>query len=183
MPRRFATGITRTMMAAARLFLLWLICIPALAADGSATAAASAKVDALFAPLAQGVQPGAGVLVIWRGAIVHESTYGYADVENRVPLSVDSTFRLDSVSKQFTSMAIMLLAEDGRLKFDDPVARYLPELASYPGITVRNLLNHTGGLPDYYDVIDTSQGWPTNADAKVLLGKMAKPVFAPGSRY
>ena len=76
MPRRFATGITRTMMAAARLFLLWLICIPALAADGSATAAASAKVDALFAPLAQGVQPGAGVLVIWRGAIVHESTYG-----------------------------------------------------------------------------------------------------------
>jgi len=67
--------------------------------------------------------------------------------------------------------------------YDDPVATYLPELASYPGITVRNLLKHTGGLPDYYDVIDTSQGWPTNADAKVLLGKMAKPVFAPGSRY
>ena len=183
MSARFATGIHAYMPTAARCFLLWLICIPAFGADGLTPAAISAQVDALFAPLTQGVQPGAGVLVVWRGAVVHESTYGYADVKNRVPLSVDSTFRLDSVSKQFTSMAIMLLAQDGRLKYDDPVAQYLPELASYPGITVRNLLNHTGGLPDYYDVIDTSKGWPTNADAKVLLGKMAKPVFAPGSRY
>ena len=171
------------MTTAARLFILCLISFPALGADGATVAGASAQVDALFAPLTRGVQPGAGVLVVWRGAIVHKSTYGYADVAQRVPLTVDSTFRLDSVSKQFTSMAIMLLAQDGRLKYDDPVARYLPELASYPGITVRNLLNHTGGLPDYYDVIDTSHHWPTNAEAKVLLGKMAKPVFAPGSRY
>jgi CubicO group peptidase (beta-lactamase class C family) len=123
------------------------------------------------------------VLVVWRGAIVHEAAYGYADLEQRVPLTVDSTFRLDSVSKQFTAMAVMLLAEQGRLNYDDPIARYLPELASYPGVTVRNLLNHTGGLPDYYDLIDTSKGWPTNAEAKVLIGKLAKPEFVPGSRY
>jgi CubicO group peptidase (beta-lactamase class C family) len=171
-------------MPAVRVVLLCLLCIPALAAEGPATkATASAQVDALFAPLKQGIQPGAGVLVVWRGAIVHQAAYGYANVEERVPLSVDSTFRLDSVSKQFTAMAIMLLAQDGRLKYDDPIAHYLPELAGYPGITVRNLLNHTGGLPEYYDDIDTSKGWPTNADAQVLLGKMARPVFAPGSRY
>jgi len=171
-------------MPAVRVVLLCLLSIPALAAEGPATkATASAQVDALFAPLQQRVQPGAGVLVIWRGAIVHKAAYGYANVEERVPLSVDSTFRLDSVSKQFTAMAIMLLAQDGRLKYDDPITQYLPELASYPGITVRNLLNHTGGLPEYYDDIDTSKGWPTNADAQILLGKMAKPVFAPGSRY
>src|SRR3954464_15489389 len=57
-------------------------------------------------------------------------------------------------------------------------------VAAFPRrYTVRNLLNHTGGLPEYYDDIDTSKGWPTNADARALLGKMAKPVFAPGSRY
>ena len=186
MSERFATGMTLTMLAARLLPLCLLFCIPACADSGAtpaATAAASAQVDALFAHLRQGVQPGAGVLVVWRGAIVHQAAYGYADVEKRVPLTVDSTFRLDSVSKQFTSMAIMLLAEDGRLKYDDTIAQYLPDLASYPGVTVRNLLNHTGGLPEYYDVIDTSKGWPTNADAESLLGKIAKPVFAPGSRY
>jgi CubicO group peptidase (beta-lactamase class C family) len=155
----------------------------AVASPTSATASAAAQVDRLFAHLTQGIQPGAGVLVVWRGSIAHQAAYGYADVEKRVPLTVDSTFRLDSVSKQFTAMAIMELAEDGRLKYDDPIVRYLPELAGYPGVTVRNLLNHTGGLPEYYEVIDTSSGWPTNADARVLLGKMAKPVFAPGSRY
>jgi CubicO group peptidase (beta-lactamase class C family) len=177
MGARFATGITLTMPAAARFLVLWLICIPAFAAD------VSAQVDALFAPFKHGVQPGAGVMVVWRGAVVHEAAYGYADLENKVPLTIDATFRLDSVSKQFTAMAIMLLAEEGRLNYDDPIAKYLPALASYPGITVRHLLNHTGGLPEYYDDIDTSQGWPTNAQAQVLLGKMAKPMFAPGSRY
>jgi len=166
--------------------LLCLICAVSPAANGpasEATATASAQVDRLFAHLTQGIQPGAGVLVVWRGSIAHQAAYGYADVEKRIPLTVDSTFRLDSVSKQFTAMAIMELAEDGRLKYDDPIVKYLPELAAYPGVTVRNLLNHTGGLPEYYDDIDTSSGWPTNKDARVFLGKMAKPVFAPGSRY
>jgi CubicO group peptidase (beta-lactamase class C family) len=171
-------------MPAVRVVLLCLLCLPALAAQGPATkATAAAQVDALFAPFQRGVQPGAGVLVVWRGEIVHKAAYGYANIEQQVPLSVDATFRLDSVSKQFTAMAIMLLAEDGRLNYDDPIAKYLPELAGYPGITIRNLLNHTGGLPEYYDDIDTSKGWPTNADARVLLGKMARPVFVPGSRY
>jgi CubicO group peptidase (beta-lactamase class C family) len=183
MRTRFANGDC-AYMSALRVLLLSFCCFPALAADGpAAKGTASAQVDALFAHFQQGVQPGAGVLVVWRGAIVHEVAYGYADLENKIPLTVDSTFRLDSVSKQFTAMAIMLLAEDGRLKYDDPIAKYLPELASYPSISVRNLLNHTGGLPEYYDDIDVSRGWPTNADARKLLGKMAKPVFAPGSRY
>jgi CubicO group peptidase (beta-lactamase class C family) len=140
-------------------------------------------VDALFADLRQGVQPGAAVLVVRDGQIVHQAAYGYADVERRIPLTIESTFRLDSVSKQFTSMAVMLLAEDGKLAYDDPVSRYVPALATYPGVTIRHLLTHTGGLPEYYDVIDTAHGWPSNADAARLLGQMAKPVFAPGTRY
>jgi CubicO group peptidase (beta-lactamase class C family) len=98
-------------------------------------------------------------------------------------LSVDATFRLDSVSKQFTAMAIMLLKEGGRLAYDDPISRYLPELSVYPGVTIRHLLTHTGGLPEYYDEIVKTSNWPSNADARHLLGQMAKPMFPPGSRY
>ena len=151
--------------------------------DRDSDAAASAKVDALFAGLTRGVQPWAGVLVVERGRIVHKATYGYADLERRVPLSVDATFRLDSVSKQFTAMAIMLLKEEGRLAYDDPISRHVPELSAYPGVTIRHLLTHTGGLPEYYDEIVKTSNWPSNADARHLLGRMAKPMFPPGSRY
>jgi len=173
----------------AHLLLGFLACVPLLAAVASGEperaqfAQAGAAVDALFADLRQGVQPGAAVLVVRDGQIVHQAAYGYADVERRIPLTIESTFRLDSVSKQFTSMAVMLLAEDGKLAYDDPVSRYVPALATYPGVTIRHLLTHTGGLPEYYDVIDTAHGWPSNADAARLLGQMAKPVFAPGTRY
>jgi len=146
-------------------------------------AAASARVDQLFEPFSRGVQPGAGVLVVERGEIVHQAVYGYADIERRVPLALDSTFRLDSVSKQFSAMAVMILEQEGRLEYDDLISRFVPELATYPGVTVRHLLNHTGGLPEYYEEIVKISDWPSNADAAQLLGRMAKPVFAPGTRY
>ena len=146
-------------------------------------AAASAKVDQLFATFREGVHPAAAVLVVRDGKIVHQGAYGYADVDKKVPLTVEGTFRLDSVSKQFTAMAVMLLAGDGKLAYEDLVSRYVPALATYPGVTVRNLLTHTGGLPEYYEIIDTTHGWPSNADAAKLLGQMAKPVFEPGTRY
>jgi CubicO group peptidase (beta-lactamase class C family) len=147
------------------------------------TADASQQVDALFAPLTAGIQPGAAVMVVRDGEIVHAASYGYADLDNRIPITPDSAFRLASVSKQFTAMAIMVLAESGALAYDDPVSRYLPQLAPYEGVTIRHLMTHTGGLPEYYDVIDTASGMPTNADALVLLGEMGKSDFPPGERY
>ncbi|HEX2139474.1 MAG TPA: serine hydrolase domain-containing protein [Woeseiaceae bacterium] len=143
----------------------------------------SQQVDALFAELAEGVQPGAAVMVIQDGEIVHRAGYGYANVEDRRLIDADTAFRLASVSKQFTAMAVMLLAEDGRLAYDDPVSRHLPSLESFPGVTIRHLMTHTGGLPEYYDVIDTSGGMPTNADALALLSTLGGTVFVPGERY
>ena len=152
------------------------------------TSDASPRIDALFAPLTAGIQPGAAVMVIRDGKIVHDAGYGYADLDNRIPITSDSAFNLASVSKQFTAMAIMVLAESGALAYDDPVSRYLPQLAPYEGVTIRHLMTHTGGLPEYYDVIDTRSGMPSNADALALLGEMGmsemgKGVFAPGERY
>lgn len=144
---------------------------------------ASRQVDVLFARYAEGVQPGAAVMVIRNGKIVHQAGYGYAALEQRRPITADSAFRLASVSKQFSAMAVMVLADEGKLSYDDPVRRWLPELAPYEGLTVRHMLTHTGGLPEYYDVIDTSSGMPTNADALKLLGEIGKPVFKPGERW
>jgi CubicO group peptidase (beta-lactamase class C family) len=143
----------------------------------------SRQVDALFAPFTEGVRPGAAVMVIRDGEIVHQAGYGYANLEERTPIDAGTAFRLASVSKQLTAMAVMLLAEDGKLAYDDPIGRHLPPLAPYEGVTIRHLLTHTGGLPEYYDVIDTSAGMPGNDDALALLGTMGKTVFVPGERY
>lgn len=143
----------------------------------------SEQVDALFAEFTEGVQPGAAVMVIEDGEIVHQAGYGYADLEERTPIDADTAFRLASVSKQFTAMAVMLLAGEGLLAYDDPVSGYLPQLSPYSGVTFRHLMTHTGGLPEYYDVIDTSAGMPSNADALALLATMDGTVFTPGDRY
>jgi CubicO group peptidase (beta-lactamase class C family) len=140
-------------------------------------------IDDLFAAYAQGVQPGVAVGVILGGKLVLVRAYGYADIDARTPITADTAFDLASVSKQFAAMAIMLLEEDGKLSYDDAIGKYVPELQVYQGVTIRHLLLHTGGLPDYYDVIDTSAGMPTNQDAAELLGKMAKADFPPGERY
>ena len=148
-----ARDARRRCRGSAALLTLSMLLLPApftaLARNAHSPLDESQRVGQLFAPFSQGIQPGAAVLVVLDGKIVHQAACGYADVEKKVPLSVDSTFRLDSVSKQFTSMAVMLLAEDGKLGLDDPVSRYVPSLATYPGVTIRHLLTHTGGLPEY----------------------------------
>jgi CubicO group peptidase (beta-lactamase class C family) len=143
----------------------------------------SAKVDKLFGVFVDGVQPGAAVMIIRNGQIVHAQGYGFARLDAHDPIGPNTAFRLGSVSKQFTALAILQLAEQGKVSFDDLIGKYVPELAVYDGVTLRHLMTHTGGLPDYYDVIDTSKGMPSNADAAKLLGEMARPVFPAGDHY
>lgn len=161
------------------LFVLLASCRPQPAEDLTA----AELVDELFADFREGVQPGVAVAVVQDGKVVLDRSYGHADIDARTPITADTAFDLGSVSKQFAAMAIMLLEEDGKLSYDDPIGKYVPELQVYKGVTIRHLLLHTGGLPDYYDIIDTSAGMPTNEDAAGLLGKLAKADFAPGERY
>jgi CubicO group peptidase (beta-lactamase class C family) len=157
---------------------LALSCNAVFAADEKAD-----EVTALFEHFNEGVQPGAAVMVIEDGGIVYSGGFGYADLEKRIPIDARSTFRLGSLTKQFTAMAIMALAEAGKLDYDDAVIDYIPQLTEYPGVTIRHLLTHTSGLPDYYDTIDTSGGMPVNADLPAELASMDGPVFAPGEKY
>jgi len=79
-------------------------------------------------------------------------TYGFSDLERTKQLTSKSSFRLASVSKQFTAMTIMILKEQGKLSFDDPVQNYLNNFP-YPDVTIRHLLTHTSGLPDYEKLV------------------------------
>ena len=97
--------------------------------------------------------PGVLVGVASRGRLLHVQAYGMANVELRVPVSDSTVFEIGSISKQFVSAAIMLLEEDGRLSLDDPIHEYLPDVPSeWLGVTVRQLLTHTSGIPDYEEI-------------------------------
>ncbi len=146
-----------------------------------------ARIDALFAPLTTGDSPGAAVMVIRNDEVLHAAGYGLADLQSRTPITPQTSFRLASVSKQLTAMAIMILADRGELSYDDPMVEFLPELARFgEGITLRHLLTHTSGLPDYYDVLEEEAGEEmpdTEAAMQFLAAWEEPPLFAPGDRY
>ena len=110
--------------------------------------------------------------------------YGLADVENQVPASSESVYRIGSITKMFTAAAILLLAEDGRLKLDDPITRFLPEFP-IDKVTVRHLLNHTSGLVSFTDLPDYREKIRQDVthDEIVDRFKDLPPHFAPGERY
>ncbi|HEY9840349.1 MAG: serine hydrolase domain-containing protein [Candidatus Sericytochromatia bacterium] len=118
--------------------------------------------------------------------IVFEKAYGFQDIASKKPMSTASCFNLASLSKPLTATAILMLYDAGKLKLDDPISKYLPDLG-YDGVTIRHLLTHTSGLPDYIEL--AQEHWDTkaskgNADVVKLLSKYGDELaFKPGSKY
>jgi CubicO group peptidase (beta-lactamase class C family) len=141
------------------------------------------KIDSLFTavPDFSGV-----VLVAHKGKLVYHKAFGFANVETKQNLDTASIFELASVSKQFTAMLIAMLSVEGKLNYDDQVEKYLPGLP-YKGISIRHLLTHTSGLPDYQQLMD--EKWDkskvaTNEDILLYLKKFHPPsLFKPGEKY
>lgn len=89
-------------------------------------------------------------VVISRGArVIHASGYGYADIENELPITPETVFHLGSITKQFTAATVIQQVEEGRIDLDATVTDYLPDFTEYAHITVEQLLNHTSGIRDY----------------------------------
>jgi CubicO group peptidase (beta-lactamase class C family) len=110
----------------------------------------SAAVDRLFEGWHRPDSPGAAVLVLRDGKVVHAKGYGMADLEHGVPIRTGTVFDIASVSKQFGAMAVALLEAEGRLSVDEDVHRYIPELPDFgQRITLRHLLHHTSGIRDW----------------------------------
>ena len=142
-------------------------------------------VDSLFTAYSGTMVPGASVVVISDGRVAVRRAYGMADLERRVAATPETDYRLASVSKQFTAMAVMLLVKDGKVRYDQAVRELLPELpAAARAATVRHLLNHTSGLWDYEDLIPDSRATQIDGrDVLALLASKDSLYFPAGTRY
>ena len=126
------------------------------------------------------------VLVAREGQVLLRKGYGMADSAAGTPNGPSTRFRLASVSKQFTAMAVLRLQAQGRLSTADPICTYLPDCpAAWQPITIRELLSHTSGIPDYTSLADfsASQGVPATPAELVARFRELPLLFAPGSSY
>lgn len=135
--------------------------------------------------------PGAAVVVIKDGQIVFERSYGVFDLTSVRKIDASTNFRLASVTKQFTAMAIMLLVHDGKLTYDEGLTDIFPDFPHYGrAITVRMLLNHTSGLQDYEDLmppvdpkLPIEQTQIQDSGVFELLKQQSSTKFPPGSKW
>ncbi|KAA0069359.1 class A beta-lactamase-related serine hydrolase [Rhodanobacter sp. T12-5] len=129
--------------------------------------------------------PGASLLVLKDGKPLVRRGYGMANMEQHIAATPATDYRLASVSKQFTAAAILLLAEDGKLKLGDSIRHWLPSLPGMADkVTLRELLSHTGGLIDYEELIPPgTTGQLDDQDVLRMLSATSKSYFAPGTAY
>jgi CubicO group peptidase (beta-lactamase class C family) len=176
----------KTLLVAAIVVLIQPV-IPA--QQGAAVAPApAAAVDEIFSKWTSST-PGCAVGVAVGGKPVLLKAYGMADLERDVRNTPDTIFEAGSVSKQFTAMAVQLLASEGKLSIDDQVRKYIPELPDYgKPLTIRHMLSHTSGLRDWGS-IESIAGWPrttreyTHAHVLEIVSKQKALNFDPGTNW
>lgn len=127
--------------------------------------------------------PGVAVGVVRAGSVVAARGYGLANVEHDVAVTADTIFQSGSLGKMFTSAVVMLLADEGALALSDPIAKFLPGAPpSWSTITVRHLLSHTSGIPEYTNgAIDLRRDYTEDELAGMAYG--LKPEFTPGEKW
>ena len=152
-------------------------------------AAPEARIDRIFAPWAAPDAPGCAVSVIQGGDVLFAKGYGAANLEYDVPITPATVFHVASVSKQFTALAVALLAAEGRVSWGDDIRRHLPELPDFGvPITLRHLAQHTSGMRDQWSLLQMA-GWRwegdvvTQDDVLDLLSRQTALHFRPGTEH
>ena len=110
---------------------------------------AEKKIDELFRPIAEIKSPGAAVAVVRNGQVIFTKAYGMADVANGVDNSPGTIFRLASITKTFTAVAVLQLMEGGKLKLNEPLSKYMADFPNSEKILISHLLSHTAGVADF----------------------------------
>lgn len=150
------------------------------------------RINAIFADLDATQTPGAAVWLKKDEQVIFKRGYGVRTLGRFTPILSQTNFRLASCTKQFTAMAIMLLVHDGKLRYDEALTEVFPGFPAYgKAITIRNLLNHTSGLPDYEELMDKAGGdarWTPahqikDAEVLALLESETRGKFAPGTSW
>ena len=148
----------------------------------------STRVDEVFAQWDKRDSPGCALAVIKDGHLLFKRGYGMANLEHDIPITTTSVMDVASVSKQFTAMCILLLAEQGKVSLDDDIRKYLPEMHRYESpITIRHLIHHTSGLREYMTLMRMTgmreDDFYTEAEALDLLARQKQLNFKPGDQY
>ncbi len=144
-------------------------------------------IEALFAEYQ--VQPGCNVGIMQNGKIIYQQSFGFANLDYDIKMQAETVFETASITKQVTAACIHLLAQEGKIKLDDPIRKYIPEIPVYKEgvITVRQLLHHTSGLRDYLALIHLSgSSWDIpfdEAQALAILERQRELCFTPGTKY
>jgi D-alanyl-D-alanine carboxypeptidase len=126
--------------------------------------------------------PGLAVAIISRGEILYAKGYGVSDMDLQIPVKLETVFRSGSTGKQFTAMAVMMLAAEGRLGYDDSIRKFFPDAPeAWQAITIRRLLNHTSGLGGYFESQDLRKDYSDDELRRLIYGQ--KPQFKPGEKF
>jgi CubicO group peptidase (beta-lactamase class C family) len=172
--------MTRGYAAAAALLVLIALSPPAMAR----AVPLPERLDAIAAEAFAKDGPGGSVIVVQDGKTLLRKGYGMADLELGVPAKPEMVFRIGSMTKQFTAVAILQLVKEGKVKFDDPLSKYVPDYQGAEAITVEQLLTHTSGIKSYNDV--PGYGISIREDKtpmQLVEGiRNEKAAFAPGER-
>jgi CubicO group peptidase (beta-lactamase class C family) len=141
-------------------------------------------VNSLFADYS-GSCPGASVLVCRDGKIIFNSSFGFANLEDKTKTDSKTNFRLASVTKQFTAAAVLILVQKGLVKLDAKLTDIFEDFPDYGRkITIKNLLSHTSGLIDYEDLIpDTATIQVKDADVLKIIYEQKSTYFEPGTQF
>lgn len=152
----------------------------------TATSELTLAIDHLLGESYQPSEPGASVIVVKAGQVLYRHAIGMAQLELGVPLSADMVFRLGSITKQITAVAILMLQEQGRLALSDPMTKFLPEYPTHGHtITIEHLLTHTSGIRSYTNMPEWLAIWRKDLSVTELtnLFKDQPLEFAPGTRW
>ena len=148
----------------------------------------SAKIDSIFSGLVSGEMPGYQIAVTKEGRIIYSRSFGFANLDEGISITTKTIFHVASVSKQFTAFAIWLLAKQGKLNLDDDVRKYLDYFPDFgKKITIRQLINHTSGLRDQWELLMMS-GVRLDDVIKQehiikILSRQKELNFEPGEEY
>lgn len=172
-------------------FLLFVICFfclsyPIWALD-QLDRKKTAEIDKIFSAYNNST-PGVAVALVRSGDIVYKRGFGMSNLEHDIPIKTTSIFHIASISKQFTTMSVLLLEKEGKLSLDENIRKYIPEVPDFgESITIRHLAHHTSGLRDQWDLLSLA-GWrqedlKTQEDVLDLVSRQKELNFNPGEEY
>jgi D-alanyl-D-alanine carboxypeptidase len=157
-----------------------------LAVSAQPAAVASTEIDRdMQAAIAQHQATGITIAVIRDGAVVYEHAYGLRDAAQNLPATISTQYEIGSITKQFTAAAVMQLVGSGKISLDAKLADYLPQAPHAAQVTIRELLSHTSGEPEYLDGKDVEAAAAHPVTFDQLMARIAgKPLdFTPGTQW